>query len=204
VWDGQDGNCAVSASEDGMVRWWDLRTLRQTAELKVGEDVGSMELAHGGGTLCVTSGKNVIFLDIARYACLPDPAARPPSPSLLDFDPIVPYLPFPVHPPSYPYPDETLLSRSPSHTPQPLSPSTPSSEIASSLARPTILGSERTTSTPASSANVTRVTTAPSIPFRTRQMGNAMQVGVKMVGPARSLPFSFSFSCSFSSFQLLL
>ncbi|CED83859.1 serine threonine kinase receptor associated protein [Phaffia rhodozyma] len=66
VWDSQDGNVAVSAGEEGVVRWWDLRTLEQTAELKLPDAVTSMELAHGGGTLCVTSGKSVIFLDIAR------------------------------------------------------------------------------------------------------------------------------------------
>lgn len=66
VWDSQDGNVAVSAGEEGVVRWWDLRTLEQTAELKLPDTVNCMELAHGGGTLCVTAGKSVIFLDIAR------------------------------------------------------------------------------------------------------------------------------------------
>ncbi|KAL7414180.1 WD40-repeat-containing domain protein [Mrakia frigida] len=67
VWDTQDGNVAVSAGEEGVVRWWDLRTLTQTAELKLPDPVSSMELAHGGGTLGVTSGKSVVFLDIARH-----------------------------------------------------------------------------------------------------------------------------------------
>lgn len=66
IWDSQDGNVAVSAGEEGVVRWWDLRTLEQTAELKLDDGVNAMELAHGGGTLCVTSGKKVVFLDIAR------------------------------------------------------------------------------------------------------------------------------------------
>jgi len=51
-------------------RWWDLRTLTQTAELKLPDPVSSMELAHGGGTLCVTSGKSVVFLDIARFVLI--------------------------------------------------------------------------------------------------------------------------------------
>lgn len=47
-------------------RWWDLRTLSQVAQLDLGDPVTSMELAHGGGTLSVTAGKNVHFLDILR------------------------------------------------------------------------------------------------------------------------------------------
>lgn len=46
--------------------WWDLRTLTQTASLDLGEAVSSMELAHGGGTLSVTAGSKVHFLDILR------------------------------------------------------------------------------------------------------------------------------------------
>ncbi|WVQ98418.1 hypothetical protein IAU59_005541 [Kwoniella sp. CBS 9459] len=67
VWDeGQSGTMGVSAAEDGVVRWWDLRTLGQIASLDLGEPISSMELAHGGGTLSVTAGKKVHFLDILR------------------------------------------------------------------------------------------------------------------------------------------
>lgn len=83
IWDSQDGNVAVSAGEEGIVRWWDLRTLEQTAELKLPDAVTSMELAHGGGTLCVTSGKSVIFLDIARSVLLPLFSNQPIQPLLL-------------------------------------------------------------------------------------------------------------------------
>jgi hypothetical protein len=48
-------------------RWWDLRTLGMTAEMDLGAPISSMELAHGGGTLSVTSGSKVHFLDILRY-----------------------------------------------------------------------------------------------------------------------------------------
>lgn len=48
------------------LRWWDLRTLSQTASLDLGDPVTSMELAHGGGTLSVTAGNKVHFLDILR------------------------------------------------------------------------------------------------------------------------------------------
>lgn len=65
VWDeGQGGVVGVSAGEDGLVRWWDLRTLEQTASFDMGEPISSMEMVHGGGTLSVTSGKSVHFLDI--------------------------------------------------------------------------------------------------------------------------------------------
>jgi serine-threonine kinase receptor-associated protein len=65
VWDeGQGGVVGVSAGEDGIVRWWDLRTLGETASFDMGEPISSMEMVHGGGTLSVTSGKSVHFLDI--------------------------------------------------------------------------------------------------------------------------------------------
>ena len=48
-------------------RWWDLRTLGMTAEMDLGAPISSIELAHGGGTLSVTSGSKVHFLDILRY-----------------------------------------------------------------------------------------------------------------------------------------
>jgi serine-threonine kinase receptor-associated protein len=68
VWDeGQGGVVGISAGEDGFVRWWDLRTLKQTSCLDMGEPVNSMEMVHGGGTLSVTSGKTVHFLDIMGY-----------------------------------------------------------------------------------------------------------------------------------------
>lgn len=65
VWDeGQNGVIGISAGEDGIVRWWDLRTLEQTTSLDMGEAVNSMEIVHGGGTLSVTSGNTVHFLDV--------------------------------------------------------------------------------------------------------------------------------------------
>jgi hypothetical protein len=35
--------------------------------MDLGAPISSMELAHGGGTLSVTSGSKVHFLDILRY-----------------------------------------------------------------------------------------------------------------------------------------
>lgn len=67
VWDDSNGGTTgVSAAEDGVVRWWDLRTLQETSKLELGDSVTSMEMAHGGGTLSVTAGNKVHFLDILR------------------------------------------------------------------------------------------------------------------------------------------
>jgi len=81
VWDdSQGGAVGVSAGEDGSVRWWDLRTLSQVAQLDLDDPVTSMELAHGGGTLSVTAGKKVHFLDILRqHPPVTIPLAHPPT-----------------------------------------------------------------------------------------------------------------------------
>jgi serine-threonine kinase receptor-associated protein len=57
--------------EEANRRWWDLRTLWMTDEMDLGAPISSMELAHGGGTLSVTSGSKVHFLDILRYVPSP-------------------------------------------------------------------------------------------------------------------------------------
>lgn len=60
--------------------WWDLRTLGQTAQLDLGDPISSMELAHGGGTLSVTAGNKVHFLDILRqHPPVTIPLAHPPT-----------------------------------------------------------------------------------------------------------------------------
>jgi hypothetical protein len=61
------GTPLFKRSEGANDRWWDLRTLGMTAEMDLGAPISSMELAHGGGTLSVTSGSKVHFLDILRY-----------------------------------------------------------------------------------------------------------------------------------------
>lgn len=155
VWDSQDGNVAVSAGEEGVVRWWDLRTLEQTAELKLPDTVNCMELAHGGGTLCVTAGKSVIFLDIAR--CVPA-APRPPYAYLfcpLNADYHVATAPRCAT-------GATRPCRSRSRTRRRRPRSTRSSATASSRARPTTPGCACTTSRRAASASATRVYPAPT------------------------------------------
>lgn len=62
------------------VRWWDLRTLSQTASLDLKDPISSMELAHGGGTLSVTAGNKVHFLDILRqHPPVTVPLPHPPT-----------------------------------------------------------------------------------------------------------------------------
>lgn len=96
VWDeGSGGAIGVSAAEDGVVRsastysspalwltgrWWDLRTLSETASLDLEDPITSMELAHGGGTLSVTAGNKVHFLDILRqHPPVTVPLPHPPT-----------------------------------------------------------------------------------------------------------------------------
>lgn len=59
-------------------RWWDLRTLNKMGQLDLGDPISSMELAHGGGTLSVTAGNKVHFLDILR--CVYLAIGHPPVP----------------------------------------------------------------------------------------------------------------------------
>ncbi|KAG8630320.1 hypothetical protein KVT40_001939 [Elsinoe batatas] len=67
---GDGGNEIVSAGDDGVVRWWDLRSERAVAEADVGAPVGSCELnkveGEGEGILSVAAGKAVWFFDGAR------------------------------------------------------------------------------------------------------------------------------------------
>lgn len=67
-------------SHELTARWWDLRTLSQTASLDLEEPITSMELAHGGGTLSVTAGSKVHFLDILRqHPPVTVPLPHPPT-----------------------------------------------------------------------------------------------------------------------------
>ncbi|KAF4555743.1 WD domain-containing protein 30 [Elsinoe fawcettii] len=67
---GEGGLDLVSAGDDGVVRWWDLRAERALAEQDVGAPVGSCELnvvdGEGEGTLSVAAGKSVWFFDGKR------------------------------------------------------------------------------------------------------------------------------------------
>ncbi|KAG8969113.1 hypothetical protein FRC03_004428 [Tulasnella sp. 419] len=63
VWD-KDRAVGVSAGEDRVVRWWDLRSLRETHSLSVPDTITSLELSVPTQTLCLTFGKSVSFVPL--------------------------------------------------------------------------------------------------------------------------------------------
>ncbi|KAF2673598.1 WD repeat protein [Microthyrium microscopicum] len=71
-----DSNVLVTASEDQMLRWWDLRTRAPVGEYKLDGTVGSCEIdpspltESAQGSLSVAAGKSVYFFDAGRPATL--------------------------------------------------------------------------------------------------------------------------------------
>ena len=84
LWAPEDTNVLVTAAEDSMVRWWDLRDRRPVREYNVGAPINSCELSTGmlakvngsggdhrtmgaggtgGGLLTVAAGKSVYLFD---------------------------------------------------------------------------------------------------------------------------------------------
>jgi serine-threonine kinase receptor-associated protein len=63
IWGGE--HFGVSAGDDGVVRWWDLRTLASPFHLKLPEAPTSMELSVPTQTLTITHGKTVSFVPLA-------------------------------------------------------------------------------------------------------------------------------------------
>ncbi|CAE6502874.1 unnamed protein product [Rhizoctonia solani] len=55
----------VSAGDDAVVRWWDLRTLASPVHLKLPEAPTSMELSIPTQTLTITHGKTVSFVPLS-------------------------------------------------------------------------------------------------------------------------------------------
>ncbi|KAI0253953.1 serine/threonine kinase receptor associated protein [Lactifluus subvellereus] len=60
VWFGE--NTGVSAGEDGLIKWWDLRSRKVTKKLSLDKPITSMELSVQIQRLVVTSGKTVAFI----------------------------------------------------------------------------------------------------------------------------------------------
>jgi len=63
VWD-RARAMAVSAGEDRVVRWWDLRSQKETHSMSVPDLITSMELSVPMETLCLTAGKTVAFIPL--------------------------------------------------------------------------------------------------------------------------------------------
>lgn len=63
VWD-RARAMAVSCGDDKMVRWWDLRSQRETHNMSVPDPITSMELSVPMETLCLTAGKTVAFIPL--------------------------------------------------------------------------------------------------------------------------------------------
>ncbi|KAI9698556.1 MAG: hypothetical protein M1820_007446 [Bogoriella megaspora] len=63
VWSGADANVLVTAADDKMVRWWDLRAKSVVKEYAVEGLVGSCELNGTGNVLSVAAGKSIYFFD---------------------------------------------------------------------------------------------------------------------------------------------
>lgn len=66
VWQrGAGQNAVVSAGEDKVVRWWDIRSAQVTHEMSFDDPIVSMERSCGalGELLTIASGKSIIFLD---------------------------------------------------------------------------------------------------------------------------------------------
>ncbi|KAG9125422.1 hypothetical protein FRC07_007658 [Ceratobasidium sp. 392] len=57
-------NLGVSTGDDGVVRWWDLRTLASPVSMKLPEPPTSMELSVPTSTLIITHGKTVSFVPL--------------------------------------------------------------------------------------------------------------------------------------------
>lgn len=60
VWIGD--HTPASAGEDGMLKWWDIRTRKQVASLSFQGPITSMEYSVPTSRLVVTSGKSVAFI----------------------------------------------------------------------------------------------------------------------------------------------
>ncbi|KAG9318407.1 WD40-repeat-containing domain protein [Chiua virens] len=84
-----DEQTGVSAGEDGIIKWWDLRTRKPATFLTFPNPITSMELSVQTKRLVVTSGETVAFIP-----ALPSPAPThslhlPYSPSSASIHPIL-------------------------------------------------------------------------------------------------------------------
>jgi len=83
VWD-RARAMAVSAGEDGVVRWWDLRSQKETHSMTVPNPITSMELSVPMETLCLTAGKMAAFIPLEAP---PSSTSELPPPAEPDTEP---------------------------------------------------------------------------------------------------------------------
>jgi len=87
VWVGD--HTGVSASEDGLVKWWDLRTRKLSTSLNFHSPITSMELSPQTKRLVVTSGTTVAFIPALPNGSPTHSLALPYSPSSASVHPIL-------------------------------------------------------------------------------------------------------------------
>lgn len=88
VWVGE--HTGVSAGEDGMIKWWDLRTLKLTTTMAFPNPITSMEYSAPTKCLVVTSGKTVAFIPSLPTAnAITHSLTLPYSPSSASVHPIL-------------------------------------------------------------------------------------------------------------------
>jgi len=64
VWD-DERDQIVSAGEDKMVRWWDMRSLKCVHTIALSDPITSMDHSYSSPLISLTAGKQVTFLDPA-------------------------------------------------------------------------------------------------------------------------------------------
>ncbi|CAO1619850.1 unnamed protein product [Sympodiomycopsis kandeliae] len=86
VWGrGSESDTVISAGEDKVIRWWDIRTGKVISEMTFEDPIVSMERSPGmklagGNLLTIASGKRAIFLDASQRKIIKEfTLTQPPS-----------------------------------------------------------------------------------------------------------------------------
>ncbi|EGN96007.1 hypothetical protein SERLA73DRAFT_141117 [Serpula lacrymans var. lacrymans S7.3] len=87
VWVGD--HTGVSAGEDGLIKWWDLRTRQLATTLSFPNPITSMEFSPQTKRLVVTSGKTVAFIPAFANGSTTHSLTLPYSPSSATIHPIL-------------------------------------------------------------------------------------------------------------------
>lgn len=87
VWVAED--TGVSAGEDGLIKWWDLRSRQPISTLTFPKPITSMELSPQTGRIVVTSGTTVAFIPALPNGGPSHSLSLPYSPSSASIHPIL-------------------------------------------------------------------------------------------------------------------